>query len=737
MANAGAFLTDDSRIRRYKDRVARYSVIAGGIFVLLTLVLIFFYLLYVILPVFSPARITPVQAFTVPLSDTRAVMLNDQGTAAFHFSSSGELSLVPLNPKATPVSSLSVSVMEQPTSFAAGLPHEQVFAYGDARGGVRVVKPLVHQGQLRAAYPLDQTYIQLDPLGQPLVRLAISVRRQVATLVGLTQDHRLVAKVFQRTHGLDASAQDWAETTLSMPEISEEITAMIATPDGRSLYLLAGDWLRAIDLQGVKGSIRLQQNVSRGSGQPVAMTALSGANSLLITGANGDVVQWFEGVKGGRRQLIAARSFEAAQGGLQQLTPEYYRKGFFAIQDDGTLNAYYMSDSTHPVLSTPLFIKKQGQLPELMAISPRANRLLAIDGAQWQLFWVENPYPEVSFHSLWRKVWYEGYPEPDYVWQSTSASDESEPKLSLVPIVFGTLKAAVYALFFAIPLALAGAIYTAYFMSTKMRRVIKPTVEIMEALPTVILGFLAGIWLAPLVETHLIGIGLCLLILPLAMVAVGFGWAFLPGRWHRRVPTGLHILLLMPVLVLVGYLCFAISPMIEQAYFNGDIRSYLTNVWGIGYDQRNALVVGIAMGFAVIPTIFTIAEDAIYSVPSHLSNGSLALGATPWQTLTRVVLLTASPGIFSAVMMGLGRAVGETMIVLMATGNTPLLEWNVLEGLRTLSATIAIEMPESEVGSAHYRVLFLAAFVLFIFTFFFNTLAEIVRQRLRDKYKSL
>ncbi|WP_337114543.1 hypothetical protein [Photobacterium sp. Hal280] len=105
--------------------------------------------------------------------------------------------------------------------------------------------------------------------------------------------------------------------------------------------------------------------------------------------------------------------------------------------------------------------------------------------------------------------------------------------------------------------------------------------------------------------------------------------------------------------------------------------------------------------------------------------------------MTRVVLLTASPGIFSAVMMGLGRAVGETMIVLMATGNTPIMDWNILEGLRTLSATIAIEMPESEVGSAHYRVLFLAAFVLFVFTFFFNTLAEIVRQRLREKYKSL
>ena len=177
--------------------------------------------------------------------------------------------------------------------------------------------------------------------------------------------------------------------------------------------------------------------------------------------------------------------------------------------------------------------------------------------------------------------------------------------------------------------------------------------------------------------------------------------------------------------------------MLELHLFGCDVRQYITNDLGIDFDQRNSLVVGIAMGFAVIPTNFSMAEDAIFSVPKHLTSGSLALGATRWQTLVGVVLLTASPGIFSAVMMGLGRAVGETMIVLMATGNTPIMDWNIFEGMRTLSANIAVEMPESEVGSTHYRVLFLAAFVLFIFTFFFNTVAELVRQRLRDKYGSL
>jgi phosphate transport system permease protein len=176
---------------------------------------------------------------------------------------------------------------------------------------------------------------------------------------------------------------------------------------------------------------------------------------------------------------------------------------------------------------------------------------------------------------------------------------------------------------------------------------------------------------------------------------------------------------------------------LENLFFGGNLRTWFSTEFGIGYDQRNALVVGLAMGFAVVPTIFSIAEDAIFSVPKHLTVGSLALGATPWQTMTRVVLLTASPGIFSAIMIGLGRAIGETMIVLMATGNTPVMDFSMFQGMRTLAANIGVEMPESEVDSTHYRVLFLAALVLFMFTFIFNTLAEVIRQRLRHKYSSL
>ena len=223
---------------------------------------------------------------------------------------------------------------------------------------------------------------------------------------------------------------------------------------------------------------------------------------------------------------------------------------------------------------------------------------------------------------------------------------------------------------------------------------------------------------------------------PIGVVLVALAWWKTPAHIKMYIPDGWQAAILIIPIIIVAWLCVSASPYVERWLFDGDIRIWMSETIGVGFDQRNALIIGIAMGFAVIPTIFSIAEDAIFSVPKHLTSGSLALGATPWQSLV-VVLPSASPGIFSAVMIGFGRAVGETMIVLMATGNTPVMDFSIFQGMRTLSANVAVELPESEVDSTHYRILFLAAFVLFIFTFFFNTVAEIVRQRLRKKYASL
>jgi phosphate transport system permease protein len=259
----------------------------------------------------------------------------------------------------------------------------------------------------------------------------------------------------------------------------------------------------------------------------------------------------------------------------------------------------------------------------------------------------------------------------------------------------------------------------------------------MAALPSVVLGFLAGLWLAPVLERTFPALILAVAALPLAVWLVGLAWHRLPLSVRNRFPSGAEVLLYAVVVAVALAGCVALSPAFERLAFGGSFQGWLLEATGLRYDQRNAVVVGLAMGFAVIPIIFAIAEDAFSNVPRNLVAGSLALGANRWQTVTQVVLPTASPGIFSAIMIGFGRAIGETMIVLMATGNTPIMELNAFNGFRTLSANVAVEIPEAPHGGTLYRTLFLAALLLFVLTFLINTVAELVRQRLRTKYSQL
>jgi phosphate transport system permease protein len=454
----------------------------------------------------------------------------------------------------------------------------------------------------------------------------------------------------------------------------------------------------------------------------------------MVGHSDGNISQWFP-VRdvNNNYTLEKIRTFDSQRSPIKQIVPEYYRKGFMALDADGSLGIYHAT--AHRT------IKLQKLSPNIgakLAISPRANALLIENSDGNVDFWeLDNEHPEVSFSSLWGKVWYESREKAEYIWQSSSSSSDFEPKFSLTPLAFGTLKASFYAMLFAIPLSIMGAIYTAYFMSPGVRNFVKPTIEIMAALPTVILGFLAGLWFAPLVEAYLPAMFLMFIVIPVAILITAYGWRCLPEKIRLIIPSGYESLILVPVIVLTTLIVFWSSQPIELWLFDGNLPLWMSQELGISYDQRNSFVVGIAIGFAVIPTIFSISEDAIFGVPRHLTTGSLALGATQWQTMVLVILLTASPGIFSAIMIGLGRAVGETMIVVMATGNTAIMDLNIFEGFRALSANIAVEVPESELGSTHYRILFLAGLVLFMATFFFNTIAEVVRQRLRVKYSNL
>ncbi|MFN8009940.1 MAG: ABC transporter permease subunit [Holophagaceae bacterium] len=454
-----------------------------------------------------------------------------------------------------------------------------------------------------------------------------------------------------------------------------------------------------------------------------------GGTSLLVGGEKGGLAAYHLLRTGERPQLQELHRFPSLDGPVLGFRPSLRDKRFLA---------WTSRDLAVDHLTTErrlLHARAEGTLSA--ALAPRGDLVTATDASGRTRAWsLDAPHPEVSLGTLAGKVHYEGYDQPAYVWQSSGGTDDFEPKLSLVPLVFGTLKGTLYAMLFALPMAILGALYTSQFASPRLRNAIKPTVEIMAALPSVVLGFLAGLVMAPLFEKLAVEV----LVFPgvaLVLAALAFPlWTRLPQRFRSLWGTGREVAWAIPLLAAAALLSLAAGPAFERAFLGGDYRHWLLSAQGITFDQRNSLVVGFAMGFAVIPIIFTLSEDALSSVPKSLTSASLACGASPWQTAWRVVLPTASPGIFSAVMVGLGRAIGETMIVLMATGNTPVLDWSPFNGMRTLSANIAVEIPEAPHHGTLYRVLFLAAFLLFLLTFLLNTCAELVRQRLRRKYES-
>ncbi|WP_028024589.1 ABC transporter permease subunit [Enterovibrio calviensis] len=723
MANATHSLMQGDPSRRIKDKLARISVTGGGLVVLFALLLIFFYLAYVVLPLFKSPDVSLNQQVELDLSGKPVqIGMDENNQLGFRYSDAGNLTVFSLLDDHDVLINRQVAL--SPTSFFAqdSSTGFSAYGYGDGAVSFQRLRFVAHYSDgVRHFTPDVHIFdtLQLGDVGETVSSLSFS----------MNGDERAVAGVVGDTINVVAQIGDVEHLRTSVP--SDKSATVLITPNGRKLFEMVGDQLKVYNLSTSSLSLRETVNIRDVTGQmPVSMTLLAGGHSLLIRLDDGRIGQWFDVVKANTRTLTMAREFSTPIG---QLAIEAHRNVFANLANNGDLSLWHAPSESwdgfeFPTLSSDV---------DAMRFSPRADRLLVEQNQRLTVLDVDNAHPDVSITSLWKEIWYEGYSEPDYVWQSTSGSDAFEGKLSAVPVVFGTIKVAAYALIFAIPMAVGGAIYTAYFMPSGLRKVVKPTIEIMEALPTVILGFLAGLWLAPIVESHLPAMFIIFFAMPVSFLLTAIVWTYLPRTWRKKVPAGGHLIILLPLILLIGFSAFSLGPWVEQTFLGGDSRVFVTDVLGVNFDQRNAIVVGIAMGFAVIPTIFTIAEDAIFSVPSHLTNGSLALGATHWQTLTRVVLLTASPGVFSAVMMGLGRAVGETMIVLMATGNTPLMEWNPFEGLRTLSANIAVEMPESEVGSSHYRVLFLTAFILFSFTFLINTVAEFVRQQLREKYRAL
>jgi phosphate transport system permease protein len=597
-------------------------------------------------------------------------------------------------------------------------------------GDKREITPEVSEGALFKVYdsPLIKIAYEESAEGEVSAAVAYTAAKDLVFVALVApEDDFGSEKPELLTHSLTEKLNGNLVTTIELDKSIENL--FVGTENGKIFHWDLSDrenpeFLRAIDAT---------------NSPKTAITSLSfllGDRSLLVGDEDGNVSVWFEVPDTSSPTgdvLTKAHQLSPLELPITNITASARDRGFIASDSGGNINLYHATSGQ--MLKE---FKTDGSSVQKLSFAPKADGIIAIDDKGKMYNWsVDNPHPETNLKTLFGKVWYEGYKKPEYVWQSTGGTDEFEPKLSLTPLAFGTLKGALYALFFAIPISIFGAICVSQFMHPSLRNTIKPVIEIMAALPSVVLGFLAGLWLAPIIEKIIPAVFTVPIVLTVFTLITVVIWHYVPRGIKGRFKVGSELFILIPVIIIGILVSLWLNGPIENAMFGGSYKEWFYSVLGLQYDQRNSLIVGFAMGFAVIPIIFTMSEDALSSVPKHLTAGSLALGANRWQTAIRVILPTASPGIFSAVMIGLGRAIGETMIVLMATGNTPIIDWSLFNGFRALSANIAVEIPEAPHGGTLYRVLFLAALLLFFFTFFINTVAELVRQRLRKKYGQL
>jgi phosphate transport system permease protein len=846
------------------DAVADRTITIGGILVIVAVLGILVFLVAETLPLFKSGTITAEHTYLVegPAEDILGVSVDDYKTLAFFLTKHGKGSLFHARTGFS-LQRFRLDLEGRELTALAFTPDRRYVVLGFSDGSVRfgalefsteILAPgNVPQGLTRVdeqdstdgssiyskipgnqyrkvsfSLTLDKEFIPVSETGKPLVALAYHVsgqaERQARAFVALDEEGipslNLVTSKINLLTGerraqvtrtqLPPLPQGVKPHSISLTEKADQV--VVAEKTGTVYRYNTADLNAPMLAETVR--------VVPGSSTLTAFGFLLGGQSLVVGGSDGSlnifVLLKKEGAdtKDGQA-LQLTRSFDRLPSSPMFFEPAIMGKNFALADSKGNVFVFH-GTSQKLLVQFPSDAKTREY--RTLVLSPRINGLLALQEDGRVRFWEFSvPHPETTIRTLFRKVWYEGYPEPTHTWQSSAMSEDYEPKFSLIPLIFGTIKAAFYSLLFAIPIAILGAIYTSEFVNLKVRAVVKPTMEMMASLPSVVLGFVAALVMAPVVETWIAAVLLVFLVVPMALMAAAYLWQMIPLRVALRIQGFPKFLATVLVVLLAIYGAVKLGDSFEAVFFMGDFKAWVNGdvggpepmlfllalplcflavsllvshfygrsfglllrglsqfsaalleigrwvatvvvagVCSLGiakalglmgvdmrgtfvdtYVQRNTLIVGFAMGFAVIPIIYTIAEDALNAVPEHLRAASLGCGATPWQTAIYVVLPTAISGVFSAIMIGMGRAVGETMIVVMATGNTPIIDMNIFNGLRALSATIAVELPEAVKGGTLYRILFLSGLVLFAMTFVINTVAEIIRLRFRKRAMQL
>tara|TARA_R110000824_G_scaffold118960_14_gene272106 strand:+ start:226223 stop:228868 length:2646 start_codon:yes stop_codon:yes gene_type:complete len=849
----------------WADRLAGRVITVGGLFVILTVFAIMMFLVAVTMPLFGSGTVEEPRFYSLAQSDSPVIStsIDEYATLGLELTRSGHLTTFHA-PSGKHLGTASFDFGgATPSAFARTLQGDDLafgFADGTVRLGAlaiksRIVPPsalpsmlttlpggdrtdgtAVYFGvagdQTRKSAPdlLLEEPVQVAPSGTPIrfldYRVGGTAERPTRIFVSVDAlgTARMSAAYSQFNMMTGEVSTSIVNTEVPTGLDASSITSVLLNTTGDRLLVMTNDGLlHRYDTRDPAKARQVEtRRVLPAGVVPTAVTYLNGENSLIVAGSDASLTIWSQidrrtdatppDTEDGN-VLTRIHDFGRQPAPLTHFGVSQRTRLFVGADATGEV-ALYHGTTERRVLTFP-----GGDKAPLSALilAPRDDNVLAIDEKGGVRLWAFNvPHPETTFTSLFGKVWYEGYPEPGYTWQSTSGTDSAEPKLSLVPLIFGTIKGAIYSLLFAVPIALLAAIYTAEFMHHRVRAVVKPVMELMASLPSVVIGFVVALVLSPIVENWIAAIVIAFGVVPITLIGLAFVWQLLPQPLALRLDGLPKLVAFFLGMIFAVWLAMQAGPLFERGFFGGDFKAWTTGqgsaapfifllilpvtfliTFGIGgrilgqswrerlrgrpyhiagalelgrwlvftlislvlagilasllgaggfdargglvdtYIQRNTLIASFGMAFAVIPIIYSIAEDALGAVPEHLRSASLGCGATRWQTAAWVILPTAGSGIFSAIMIGLGRAVGETMIVVMATGNTPILDWSLFNGLRALSANINVELPEAVKDSSLYRTLFLCGLVLFVMTFVLNTLAELVRQRFRKRAAQL
>jgi phosphate transport system permease protein len=747
--------THRERIRKMIDRAVITVVTTGGLVVIASIVGLFFLFLFVIAPLWRSAEVRTLKQLPITELDVEsnwqalAIGCDEYQQIGFVVTTAGQVRFFDISSfKSLQHFTIPIPAQTQLTcawasgdgkSFAAGTSAGTLIFGTIDYGATRIKSQRIFSPTVVLSEPL-----QIDDAAQALTKVAAAGSPDENFFAAaITADRRLALLSRQAEASLFGSGEA-VVTRPRLDQLPAMPTALALEKSLDNLYLgFDNGALLKYDLR-EPSSPQITETLAASTAAITTLGFLIGERSIVVGDAQGNATVWFESFDengAGERRLRKAHALAPHRAAVGAFAASQRNRTFFTGSEDGEIILHFSTNHRTlyraVVSSSPI---------ALISMAPKADGAFVVDAQQnLSHLSIDNPHPEANWRAFFGKIWYEGYSKPEYVWQSSSGTDDFEAKLSLVPLIFGTLKGTFYALLFALPIGVLSALYVSQFMHPKLRGLVKPAVEIMAALPTVVLGFIAGLWLAPRVQPVMPAVLMMFIFVPLMVLLAGWLWLRftesrktgqrVPKNWTQRLLDGSEIFILVPFIILAVWFCLSMNANFERWLFGGDFRQWLFDTFKLAYDQRNAFVVGMVMGFAVVPIIFTISEDALSSVPPSLTAASLALGASRWQTALRIVLPSASPGIFSASMIGFGRAVGETMIVLMATGNTPVMDWNIFNGFRTLSANIAVEIPEAPFGGTLFRTLFLAALLLFIMTFCVNTLAEVIRQRMRMKYQ--